>query len=43
MKSFKVTVVISVPYDYHQWRLVFRLDDQRSPHRITVIAVEDYH
>lgn len=26
-----------------QWRLVFRLDDQCSPHRVTVVSVEDYH
>src|SRR5580700_6083422 len=26
-----------------QWRLVFRLDDQYTPQKITVIAVEDYH
>ena len=26
-----------------QWRLVFVLDDQCSPQRVTVIAVEDYH
>ena len=27
----------------NQWRLVFRLDDQSSPHRVTVISIEDYH
>jgi proteic killer suppression protein len=26
-----------------QWRLVFELDDQSSPQRVIVIAVEDYH
>lgn len=26
-----------------QWRLVFRLNDQCLPQRVTVIAVEDYH
>ena len=27
----------------NQWRLVFELDDQSSPQRVIVIAVEDYH
>lgn len=27
----------------NQWRLVFRLDEQCSPQRVTVVAVEDYH
>jgi toxin HigB-1 len=26
-----------------QWRLVFRLDEQCAPPRVTVVAVEDYH
>jgi len=26
-----------------QWRLVFTLNDQCSPQRVTVIGIEDYH
>ena len=26
-----------------QWRLIFELDESRSPPAVTVIAVEDYH
>ncbi len=26
-----------------QWRLVFALDEQCSPQRVTIISVEDYH
>lgn len=26
-----------------QWRLVFKLDDSQTPHKITVLAIEDYH
>lgn len=27
----------------NKWRLVFLLDDQVIPHRVTVTAIEDYH
>lgn len=27
----------------NQWRLVFRLDDQCTPQRVTIVSVEDYH
>lgn len=26
-----------------QWRLVFLLNDQVTPHKVTVTAIEDYH
>lgn len=26
-----------------QWRLVFRLDTQCSPNKVTVLSIEDYH
>lgn len=26
-----------------QWRLVFTIDTKRTPNKITVLAVEDYH
>ncbi|WP_201281686.1 type II toxin-antitoxin system RelE/ParE family toxin [Methylosinus sp. Ce-a6] len=26
-----------------QWRLVFRLDDECSPNKVTVMSIEDYH
>ena len=26
-----------------QWRLVFTLDSERQPPKITVLAIEDYH
>lgn len=26
-----------------KWRMVFRLDDESTPKKITVLAIEDYH
>jgi toxin HigB-1 len=26
-----------------QWGLVFRLDEQCTPQRVTIVAIEDYH
>lgn len=27
----------------NQWRMVFRLDCTCSPHKVTVLSIEDYH
>lgn len=27
----------------NQWRLVFQIDDKCNPHKVTVVAIEDYH